>query len=408
MEGFRLFKSLKLKNFLSFGDPGVELELEPLNVLIGPNGCGKSNFIEGIRVLAATPSGVTKPLRDGAPTELWEWQGPSANGAPILQAEIHDPFCPPHCEPNVFRHTLELGVGSRGAFVLSEQLAVRGTSLPAEAELLSWSHARGAEVLVSPVSGDGLHRGAARQTDLIEDSRLIADQSLLEQLRDPHRYAELAVVVSAYGRVQVHGNWHVGRGTPARKPQLADEPALMLAEDASNLPLVISELRQDLDSKRRFLAALQRFLPDVEDLDLLTRGGTIQITVQVHGLSKPLPAARLSDGTLRFLCLLAVLLDPDDGRLICLEEPELGLHPDAIALLAELLVEASQRNQFVITTHSDALVAALSHVPEAVVVCERGEKGTTMRRLSSEELGDWLDEYTLADLWSSGKIGGNP
>ncbi len=93
--------------------------------------------------------------------------------------------------------------------------------------------------------------------------------------------------------------------------------------------------------------------------------------------------------------------------MVCIEEPELGLHPDAVSTLGELLIEASKRTQLIVTTHSDALIAALSEVPEAVVVAERGDRGTSLRRLEPAKLERWLEEYRLGDLWRMGELGGN-
>ena len=87
-------------------------------------------------------------------------------------------------------------------------------------------------------------------------------------------------------------------------------------------------------------------------------------------------APRLSDGSLRYLCLLAVLCHPTPPSIICIEEPETGLHPDIISKVADLLVEASQRSQIFVTTHSDVLVDALTDIPDAVVVCEKVDGAT--------------------------------
>ena len=123
---------------------------------------------------------------------------------------------------------------------------------------------------------------------------------------------------------------------------------------------------------------------------------------------EPIFSIRLSDGTLKFLCLLAVLLHPEPPPLVCLEEPEIGLHPDALKLVAEALLEASTRSQLIVTTHSADLVDALSDHPEAVVVCERDfDYGTQFKRLKREELDVWLKRYRLGELWRKGEIGGN-
>ncbi len=104
---------------------------------------------------------------------------------------------------------------------------------------------------------------------------------------------------------------------------------------------------------------------------------------------------------------MALLLDPTPPPLICIEEPEIGLHPDILPTIAEMLIEASQRTQLIITTHSDSLVSALSAYPEAVIVCERDNTGTHLHRLEPDKLKDWLENYTLGDLWLMGEIGGD-
>lgn len=132
----------------------------------------------------------------------------------------------------------------------------------------------------------------------------------------------------------------------------------------------------------------------------------MQLFLEEEG-GRQIPVGRLSDGTLRYFCLLAILLDPEPPPLVAIEEPELGLHPDVIPHLAELLLEASERMQLVVTTHSRMLVDALSGVPESIVVCSKVDGETRMERLNAVDLKEWLEKYTLGDLWSKGEIGGN-
>jgi len=144
----------------------------------------------------------------------------------------------------------------------------------------------------------------------------------------------------------------------------------------------------------------------VEDITTKIQGGTVQVFLHEKGLNSPVPATRLSDGTLRYLCLLTILCHPEPPPLVCIEEPELGLHPDILPSLGELLIEASERTQLIVTTHSDTLVSALSDVPEAVLVCEQEESGSALRRLERGTLAEWLEKYSLGELWRKGEIGG--
>ena len=137
-----------------------------------------------------------------------------------------------------------------------------------------------------------------------------------------------------------------------------------------------------------------------------SKGGTVQVFFHEKGLKTPVPATRLSDGTLRYLSLLLILCHPSPPPLVCIEEPELGLHPDVLPVLAELFIEAATRAQFIVTTHSDSLISALSDVPEAVIVCERGDDGTTLRASRTPKLAEWLNRYKLGELWRMGEIGG--
>ena len=150
---------------------------------------------------------------------------------------------------------------------------------------------------------------------------------------------------------------------------------------------------------------LSRLYPDVQDFDISIEGGTVQVFL--HEGRFTIPATRLSDGTLRYLCLLAVLCHPSPPPLLCIEEPELGLHPDALVGLSDLLKDASQRTQLVVTTHSEVLIDGLSKSPDDVIVCEKNNGESTMQRLSPAVLAEWLKKYSLGQLWRRGEIGGN-
>ena len=181
----------------------------------------------------------------------------------------------------------------------------------------------------------------------------------------------------------------------------------ILNDSADNLTLVLSNILPRVEA--RFVDALQQLYEGVDGIYATVRDGNLSLSLKESG-GRLITMARLSDGTLRYLTLLSILLHPDPPPLVAIEEPELGLHPDLIPEIAELLVEASGRMQLVVTTHSRMLVDALTDHPSSVVVCTKENGESQFERLDETHLKQWLKHYgsaTLGDLWSSGDIGAN-
>ena len=218
---------------------------------------------------------------------------------------------------------------------------------------------------------------------------------------------KLIQVADTLASIAFHQDWSFGSQAPLRVPQSADLPNDLLRGDAANLGLVLNRLNQDAASKERLIHGLRQLYDGIADLRVNIAEGEVMLDVKEGDVR--IPASHLSDGTLRYLCLLAILSDPEPPPLICLEEPELGLHPDILPTVGELLVDASTRCQLIVTTHSDILVDKLTDTPESVVVCEKHQGQTHMQRLDKAEISGWLEHYSnsLGELWSRGHLGGN-
>ncbi len=385
----RLLHSLRLTNFLSFGEQGIDVSLPSLTLIIGPNGSGKSNFIEAIDLLRSTPRELYKPIREGGGVKDWLWKG-GEKRTPV--AMVDAVLSNPSGLQNL-RHSFSFtAINQRFELVdesIENEVAHDGDNVP----YFYYRFNKGHPVLNARSEERSLQR---------EDVDI--DSSILSQRRDPEQYPEITYLARALEKVRVYREWQFGRHTPARLPQKADLPNDYLAEDASNLGLVLNHLRRDPRVKKRLIEALRELYDGIDDYEVLIEGGTVQVFFQEG--NSIIPATRLSDGTLRYLCLLAILCHPKPPPLVCIEEPELGLHPDIMPSLAELLKEAANRCQLVVTTHSDELVDAMTDQPESLLVCERGKQGTTLTRLDIEDLKPWLEKYRLGDLWTRGEIGG--
>ena len=240
----------------------------------------------------------------------------------------------------------------------------------------------------------------------LQRTDLRPDQSVLAQRKDPDPYPEVTWLGRHFEAIQVFREWEFGRYVPLRQPQPADLPEDHLLPDASNLAVVLNQIEHR--EGPRINELLRQFFPRFERLSIRVSGGRVQLYLHEPSFASPIPSTRLSDGTMRFLALLVTLLSPSPPPLVCIEEPELGLHPDAVTSLADLLVEASSRMQLIATTHSEALVSGLTNQPDTVVTCERPGAGTLLRRLDPERLSDWLKSYRLGDLWRMGELGANP
>jgi predicted ATPase len=231
-------------------------------------------------------------------------------------------------------------------------------------------------------------------------------ESILAQIRDRTTYPEITHLATEFAKIKLYRDWSFGRYAPPRLPQKADLPNNYLEPDCSNLCMVLSEIALHPPAKKKLLKELQYFYPNVESYDIYASDSTVQIYFTETGLRTAVPATRLSDGTLRYLCLLSILCHPTPPPLVCIEEPELGLHPDVLPNLGKLLIEASERTQLIVTTHSTMLVDALTDSPESVVVAEKDDHGTQLTRLEPSQLAPWLEKYRLGDLWMRGDIGG--
>lgn len=239
----------------------------------------------------------------------------------------------------------------------------------------------------------------------IESSKLDLRVSILSQMKDPDRYGVFNFLQTRYSGIQVYREWTFGPSSTMRSTQLPDAPAGEVGRAGKNIVSVIAAMKRK--DKTRLVEELGSLYSEIEDVRVSpVGGGVLQLFIEEKG-GVEISAQRLSDGTLRYLFLLAILLQSEAPPMIVIEEPELGLHPDVIPKLAALLIEASARSQIVITTHSRMLVDALADDPESVIVCEKHNGESTFERLDGDRMKVWLEKYSLGDLWSKGEIGGN-
>jgi predicted ATPase len=184
-----------------------------------------------------------------------------------------------------------------------------------------------------------------------------------------------------------------------RSANVSDNRYLM--HDGGNLAAVLFHLRRDYpENYQKIQEVIRTAFPSFEDFVLELAGSNKQIVtlrLKERGLQKNFTAAHLSDGLLRMLCLTTLLSQPELPAIIVIDEPELGLHPRAINLLADLLGTASRHAQIIISTHSVELVDQF--VPEKTIVVERSQQGALVfKRLLGSQLEEWLEKYAMGEF----------
>lgn len=390
----KLINSIKLQNFLSYGASEASIPLESLNVIIGANGSGKSNLLEAIDLLRSAPDQLQKSIREGGGVRDWLWKGGAGTPIASLDFVINYPK-----SGRDLRYHFKFTEEAQRFHLVDERIEdEKPVDDKHEHPYFYYRFDNGRPVLNVKDDSRSLHPRKLQPEDVEPD------KSILAQRRDPEQYPEITWLGKELSRIRLYREWSFGRYTAPRVPQKSDLPTEMLEPDASNLGLVLNRLRRSPGAKQELLEALQKFYDGIEDYDIQIEGGTVQVFFQEGG--HVIPATRLSDGTLRYLSLLAVLCHPEPPPLICIEEPELGLHPDILPTLAELLKKASHRTQLIVTTHSEGLINALSDQPDAVMVAEKVGYSTKLTRLDAVELQPWLEKYRLGQLWTRGDIGG--
>ena len=358
---------ITVKGFKSFAAI-EELRLQPINVVIGPNGSGKSNFIGVFAFLNAIREGhlqdyVTKA---GGAEKLLHF------GSKTTKAiEIHISF-----QDGVNQYKIELAPAP------GDQL------YPADEAVLFWN----------------------------KQYPIPYYQGLVSEGREAGISTANSNRIASYvrGHLQSWRLYHfhdTSAGSPMKKTASLNDNRF-LRPDGSNLAAFLYFLREKHPEAYGLIrGTVQRVAPFFDDFQLepaRLKPDSIILEWRHKNSDAYFDANAFSDGTLRFIALATLLLQPEKYRpsVILVDEPELGLHPYAITMLASLIKQASTKTQVIVGTQSPLL---LDHFrPEDVLVANRVEGSTELTRLESSKLSTWLEDYSLGQLWEKNEIGGRP
>lgn len=387
-----MIERLLLKNYRSIAE--ADVVMRPLNILIGPNGAGKSNFLSFFRL-----------LRDGANGKLQEAiNGNDLGGFPQLRhygasssgtIDWTLTFQPNDSTDKLYYSGKLASRGVNGYSVRLEEL--ERDPYPGYENRFKYLNVSDGRVRILKVS-------ETEDEPPYDES----DQELLiAQVRNRIRYPVLSEVR------QYIADWQIfrGFGTDAleaiRTAQIFDlvEP-FRLAPSGQNLVSILQALANQPQYEvvyNDLQEILQSVFDDLVKLDTpVVAGSRGTLNYRSRHFKTAIPASAMSDGQLRFLGLVLLLLLPNPPSLITIDEPEIGLHPEMLSILAELMQQAAEHTQLIVTTHSPQLIDAAQ--PEDILVVQREEGRTTLERLDTDGLNQWLERYTLGKLWTMGKL----
>jgi len=363
-------ESITVKGFKSIASI-EDLKLGPINLLIGPNGSGKSNFIEVFEYLRAIRQGELRNYveRAGGANRLLHF------GSRVTRSmHLHV----------VFRDQVN-------EYLIDLEATEEDGLYPAQESVYFWDRRR------YPSGGMGRplapHRGEAGISNP-------ANRGIASYVRDH------------MDRWRVYHFHDTSTTSPMKQTGEVDDNRF-LRSDGANLAafLYLLKMRKEpaYDLIRQTVQLVAPFFEDFALEPSRLNPDKIRLEWRHKGTDAYFSAASLSDGTLRFIALATLFLQPDFYRpsVILLDEPELGLHPAAIALLAALIKQAPARNvQVIVSTQSSLLLDYFD--PEDVLVADRVNGGTQLTRLDSSDLSTWLEDYSLGQLWEKNELGGRP
>jgi predicted ATPase len=373
--------TLAIANYRSLRE--LVLPLGRLNLVTGPNGSGKSNLYRALRLLAQTAQGrVTPSLAREGGLESTLWAGPEEISRAVRRGEEPVQGTPRKRPISLrlgfasddFGYAIDLGLPppSRSAFAhdpeIKRECIWNGKVLRPSALLVE---RRGPLVRARDPDGGW---------NIVTQSLATFD-SMMTQCADPRNTPEMLLLREEIRGWRFYDQFRTDLDAPARMPQVGTHTPV-LSDDGADLAAALQTIREIGDA-----GALDESVADAfpgARVGVERRDGRFEMVMQQHGLLRPLKAAELSDGTLRYLLWIAALLTPRPPALLVLNEPETSLHPDLLPALARLVGRAAERSQVFVVSHASQLIDALARQPDCHAITLEKSFGETSATTSGE------------------------
>ncbi len=367
-----------------------------LNVIIGPNGTGKSNLLRFMELISISAQGkLGKYIQSIGGMDPIVWDGAAASIRFVLESTPEGgELGPEHYELELAR----LGTGS--SYKVEKELLINSHKLKKGIERKPFKFLE--RFSKTAVIFDEKERTFTTPEEFISD-----EESLLSITSGPFINNHfIPPFQRALASIAVYHDLHTNKDASVRQPTIS-RMEKTVDPDGQNLISVLHTLYTgDRDFKKDVNSAMEAaFGDDFEELVFPPASDQrIQMRIRWKSLKREQSAAELSDGTLRFLFLLTVLASPSPPPIIAIDEPETGLHPSMLPLVAEYAVDAANRSQVILTTHSPQFLDAFAGTVPTTTVAKWENGETILQTLKGEELDYWLKEYSLGSLFKSGEL----
>ncbi|PSB31495.1 ABC transporter ATP-binding protein [filamentous cyanobacterium Phorm 46] len=379
------FENISVRGFRRLQN--IDLEMRNLIVMIGANGAGKTSFLDVLSILAASASGNLQNLLQlkGGLNEILTRGKVQELEIEILM-QVPDNKAP-------LKYSLTLSPKGLSYEVRDEYLTQQRN--PNKPEPFKYIESQGLDIKYFQ-DGSGFVRPNWEHNPL---------ETSLSQV--PKMYREPESLRKSLASCTYYGALDVSEKSPIRLPQ-AMRPAKLPGASGENLVSCLYDLREtDPDRFEMVENIISAAFPDFERLNFPpVAAGIMSMTWKDRNFSQPFYIHELSEGTLRFLWLVALLQSQTLTTITLLDEPEVSLHPELLRHLVYLMREASKHTQLIVATHSDRLIRFLK--PSEVLVCDLEEGEAKMRWGDTFNLDKWLEDYSLDQLWAMNIMGGRP
>ncbi len=384
-----MLKSIRLVNFYSFRDTTIELN-QGANVLVGINGSGKSNFLKVFELLKAAFNGQGLRryiLEIGGVNEIL-YQGEREHDEIVIQIIKEGPVSATETiNTEIETVTYEIRIiPTQTEYYLKERAWNKHTNL---------------------FERDGSRLSIKFDSKKESFETLLQDELELISMRfsldfESNVFFSLKNVLSLLAYISYI---NTTTKSPIRKPVLAI-PEKEIINGGDNLAQVLNTIKiNDKKTYRKILEALQRVNPHFKDFDFRPFGTNFEMLLEEDGLNRSIHLSKVSDGTLRYLCLITALMT-NKKSVLCIDEPETGLHPDMLFNIAQAVKEAAETSTVIISTHSAQFLNYFDL--ETVRVFEKdGENATQVYAYTEGDFKGWYETFQVGNMWRQGDIGGN-